>query len=171
MAAVSLIALSTIFHLANPLNAMQILFINILMDGEYTSSTSSFRWQRLMSAPVAGPPSQSLGVDPADRSVMKRPPRKKDAPIINKRLIARVLFSASMIIVGVLFIYLYELSDGSMSRRDQTMASSTSRLTFAMILTSFPLQQPRLSRRSSFWTWYLRFKTGDSTVASHKTGC
>ncbi|KAG8952440.1 High affinity Ca2+/Mn2+ P-type ATPase-like protein [Tulasnella sp. 424] len=100
VAALSLITISTMFQLANPLNPMQILFINILMDG---------------------PPSQSLGVDPADRAVMNRPPRKKDAPIINQRLITRVLFSAAMIILGVSFIYLHELSDGSMSRRDQTM--------------------------------------------------
>jgi P-type Ca2+ transporter type 2C len=32
-AALSLITLSTFFGLSNPLNAMQILFINILMDG------------------------------------------------------------------------------------------------------------------------------------------
>lgn len=34
VAALTLITLSTFFHLRNPLNAMQILFINILMDGE-----------------------------------------------------------------------------------------------------------------------------------------
>lgn len=33
-AALTLITLSTMFHMPNPLNAMQILFINILMDGE-----------------------------------------------------------------------------------------------------------------------------------------
>jgi hypothetical protein len=33
--------LSTMFGLTNPLNAMQILFINILMDG----TSSSFRWR------------------------------------------------------------------------------------------------------------------------------
>ncbi|KAG8699087.1 High affinity Ca2+/Mn2+ P-type ATPase-like protein [Ceratobasidium sp. 395] len=100
VAALTLITLSTMFHLSNPLNAMQILFINILMDG---------------------PPSQSLGVDPVDRAVMKRPPRRKDEPIITQRLIGRVLFSASIIVFGTLFIYAHELSDGSMSRRDQTM--------------------------------------------------
>ncbi|KAG8930042.1 High affinity Ca2+/Mn2+ P-type ATPase-like protein [Tulasnella sp. 418] len=100
VAALTLITLSTAFRLANPLNPMQILFINILMDG---------------------PPSQSLGVDPADRSVMKRPPRKKDAPIISPRLVSRVMFSASIIVLGTLFVYIYELSDGRMSRRDQTM--------------------------------------------------
>ncbi|KAB5590661.1 hypothetical protein CTheo_5885 [Ceratobasidium theobromae] len=61
VAALTLITLSTMFRMSNPLNAMQILFINILMDG---------------------PPSQSLGVDPVDHAVMRRPPRKKDEPII-----------------------------------------------------------------------------------------
>ena len=69
----------------------------------------------------SGPPSQSLGVDPADQAVMQKPPRPKNAPIIDQRVIFRVLFSASVMVVLTLFIYLYELSDGRMSRRDQTM--------------------------------------------------
>ncbi|GAB1520993.1 High affinity Ca2+/Mn2+ P-type ATPase-like protein [Rhizoctonia solani] len=100
VAALTLITLSTMFRLSNPLNAMQILFINILMDG---------------------PPSQSLGVDPVDRAVMKRPPRRKDEPIITQRIVGRVLFSASIIVLGIMFVYAHELSGGSMSRRDQTM--------------------------------------------------
>ncbi|KAG1725543.1 HAD-like domain-containing protein [Suillus occidentalis] len=75
-AALTLITLSTLFGFSNPLNAMQILFINILMDG---------------------PPSQSLGVDPVDPAVMRKPPRKKNEPIITKRLLYRVLFSAATI--------------------------------------------------------------------------
>ncbi|KAF8161750.1 Ca-transporting ATPase [Mycena galopus ATCC 62051] len=99
-AALTLITLSTMLGLSNPLNAMQILFINILMDG---------------------PPSQSLGVDPVDPAVMRRPPRKKDAPIITRRLLYRVLFSASIIVVGTLFVYMFALEDDNMSRREQTM--------------------------------------------------
>ncbi|WRT66553.1 calcium-transporting P-type ATPase, PMR1-type [Kwoniella shivajii] len=100
VAALSLITLSTFFKLANPLNAMQILFINILMDG---------------------PPAQALGVDPVDKEVMRRPPRKKGDHVLSKRLIYRVAFSATMIVLGTLYIYARETSDGSMSRRDQTM--------------------------------------------------
>ena len=84
---------------------VSVLFINILMDG---------------------PPSQSLGVDPVNREVMRKPPRRKDAPVLSKRLLIRVLFSASMIILGTLFVYAHELSDGKVSRRDQTMVSSSS---------------------------------------------
>lgn len=102
-AALTLITLSTMFGLSNPLNAMQILFINILMDG---------------------PPSQSLGVDPVDPAVMRRPPRKKDAPIITKQLLYRVIFAASLIVMGTLFVYMYRLSDDEVSRRGQTMTFS-----------------------------------------------
>jgi len=99
-AALTLITLSTMFGLTNPLNAMQILFINILMDG---------------------PPSQSLGVDPVDHAVMRKPPRKKGERIIDGRIRLRVLFSATIIVDGTLFIYYFALSDNNMSRRDQTM--------------------------------------------------
>ncbi|GAC96061.1 hypothetical protein PHSY_003640 [Pseudozyma hubeiensis SY62] len=89
VAALTLITLSTAFRLKLPLNAMQILFINILMDG---------------------PPSQSLGVDPVDRkSVMSRPPRAKNAPVLNKRLLYRIAFSATMVVLGTLYIYIHEL--------------------------------------------------------------
>lgn len=40
-AALTLITLSTMLGLDNPLNAMQILFINILMDGGFLAATSS----------------------------------------------------------------------------------------------------------------------------------
>jgi Ca2+-transporting ATPase len=102
VAALSLITLSTILQLTNPLNAMQILFINILMDG---------------------PPAQALGVDPVDKEIMRRPPRKKGTSVLSRRLLGRVGFSAGCIVLGVLFIFAYESSDGSMSRRDQTMVS------------------------------------------------
>ncbi|KAG2142271.1 uncharacterized protein EDB93DRAFT_611333 [Suillus bovinus] len=99
-AALTLITLSTLFGFSNPLNAMQILFINILMDG---------------------PPSQSLGVDPVDPAVMRRPPRKKNESIITKRLLYRVLFSAATIVCGTSFIYTTALGDDLVSRREQTM--------------------------------------------------
>ncbi|BGP12439.1 High affinity Ca2+/Mn2+ P-type ATPase-like protein [Rhodosporidiobolus nylandii] len=100
VAALSLITLSTALGLPNPLNPMQILFINVIMDG---------------------PPSQSLGVDPVDRDAMRRPPRAKNAPILTRRLMYRVAFSAAMIICGVLFVLARQRGDGSDLARDQTM--------------------------------------------------
>lgn len=111
VAALSLITLSTAFGLKLPLNPMQILFINILMDG---------------------PPSQSLGVDPVDSQlVMRRKPRRKDAPVLTKRILLRVAFSAAVIVMGTLYVYVSELTgDGFADERDQTMVRLSQRLRY-----------------------------------------
>ncbi|CAB4382590.1 unnamed protein product [Rhizophagus irregularis] len=100
IAALTLITMSTISGLQNPLNAMQILWINILMDG---------------------PPAQSLGVEPVDEGVMRQPPRKKNAPILTTALIMRVVTSAVVMVAGTLFIYVKEMRDGIVTARDTTM--------------------------------------------------
>ncbi|KAI4290055.1 MAG: hypothetical protein L6R35_000677 [Caloplaca aegaea] len=101
VAALSLVLLSTFLGFRNPLNAMQILWINILMDG---------------------PPAQSLGVEPVDPAVMSRPPRSKTARVLSRALIQRVLTSATVIMLGTLIIYIREMStDRSINARDTTM--------------------------------------------------
>ncbi|KAF9733396.1 hypothetical protein PMIN06_010843 [Paraphaeosphaeria minitans] len=100
-AALSLVLFSTFLGFQNPLNAMQILWINILMDG---------------------PPAQSLGVEPVDPAVMSRPPRPRHARVLTRALIQRVLQSASIIMLGTLFTYYREMSDdGEITARDTTM--------------------------------------------------
>ncbi|XP_072492299.1 calcium-transporting ATPase type 2C member 2 isoform X4 [Notamacropus eugenii] len=84
ISALSLITLSTVFNLPNPLNAMQILWINIIMDG---------------------PPAQSLGVEPVDKDALKHPPRSIKDTILSKALIMKILISAVIIISGTLFIF------------------------------------------------------------------
>lgn len=100
LAALSLIALATLLGLENPLNAMQILWINILMDG---------------------PPAQSLGVEEVDPAIMNRPPRPKDSPVLTSAIIRRVLFSAVTIVFGVMTVFYFELDGGQVTKRDTTM--------------------------------------------------
>ncbi|KAH7727794.1 hypothetical protein AAVH_04838 [Aphelenchoides avenae] len=101
VAALSLIALSTMFHFENPLNAMQILWINIIMDG---------------------PPAQSLGVEPVDGDIIKQPPRDVKQPMITKNLIISILSSSFIIIVGTMFVFYKEMSaDNKITPRDTTM--------------------------------------------------
>ncbi|KAI9762185.1 MAG: High affinity Ca2+/Mn2+ P-type ATPase-like protein [Geoglossum simile] len=101
VAALSLVLLSTFFGLKTPLNPMQILWINIIMDG---------------------PPAQSLGVEPVDPAVMTRPPRSRKARVLTRAVIQRVLTSASIIMVGTMMIYIREMSlDGKITARDTTM--------------------------------------------------
>ncbi|XP_006087145.1 calcium-transporting ATPase type 2C member 2 [Myotis lucifugus] len=101
IAALSLIALSTMCNLPNPLNAMQILWINIIMDG---------------------PPAQSLGVEPVDKDTLRQPPRKVKDMILSRALILKILLSASVIISGTLFIFWKEIpEDKASTPRTTTM--------------------------------------------------
>ncbi|EDN94018.1 hypothetical protein SS1G_09885 [Sclerotinia sclerotiorum 1980 UF-70] len=69
-----------------------------------------------------GPPAQSLGVEPVDPDVMNKPPRVRNAPVLTRALIARVLTSATIIMLGTMAVYTHEmLSDGQISKRDTTM--------------------------------------------------
>ncbi|KAF1793683.1 P-type ATPase, cytoplasmic domain N [Phytophthora cactorum] len=92
-----------------------------------TSSTScasnSILWINII---MDGPPAQSLGVEPVDHDVMKEGPRSKDASIITRTMIRRVLTSACFIVCGTLYVFWVELSaDGTISKRDRTMSFTT----------------------------------------------
>ncbi|OWK15790.1 hypothetical protein Celaphus_00004004, partial [Cervus elaphus hippelaphus] len=102
ISALSLITLSTVCNLPNPLNAMQILWINIIMDG---------------------PPAQSLGVEPVDKDTLRQPPRNVKDQILSRALVLRILLSATTIISGTLFIFWKEMpEDRASTPRTTTMA-------------------------------------------------
>uniref|UniRef100_A0A673KTM2 Calcium-transporting ATPase n=1 Tax=Sinocyclocheilus rhinocerous TaxID=307959 RepID=A0A673KTM2_9TELE len=90
IAALTLISLATLMNFPNPLNAMQILWINIIMDG---------------------PPAQSLGVEPVDRDVIRKPPRNVRDSIITRSLIVKILVSSSFIVCGTLFVFWREVGN------------------------------------------------------------
>ena len=100
IAALTLIAMSTIMHIPNPLNAMQILYINILMDG---------------------PPAQSLGVETVDMDVLKQPPRNVKEPVLTRDLLVSIIISAAFIVCGTMLVFVSEMSDGVVTPRDTTM--------------------------------------------------
>ena len=75
---------------------------------------------------------------------MRKPPRKKDESIIDRRIRFRILFSATIIVAGTLFIYYFALSDDHMSRRDQTMVCPT-------ILTHSPALGGDIGREWAEW--------------------
>jgi len=101
IAALSLIAISTILGLPSPLNAMQVLWINILMDG---------------------PPAQSLGLEPSDPDLTKGKPRPRGEKLLNKGIIKRILINATLILSGTFWVLRREyLDDGRLSDHERTM--------------------------------------------------
>ena len=84
IAALLLIIFSTLGNLPNPMNAMQILWINIIMDG---------------------PPAQSLGVEPAHSDVMSTPPSARDDPIVSLHLVGQCLVPAIATVLNVMWAF------------------------------------------------------------------
>ncbi|KNC87117.1 hypothetical protein SARC_00740 [Sphaeroforma arctica JP610] len=103
-AAMGTVGIANLLGYPSPLNAMQILWINIIMDG---------------------PPAQSLGVEPVDQDVMKRPPRALSEPIITRSLLENVVLSAVFIIAGSLYVFTHEMGDVKVSARTTTMSFTT----------------------------------------------
>jgi Ca2+-transporting ATPase len=100
LAALGLIACSMFVPSATgqpPLNPMQILLINIIMDG---------------------PPAQSLGVEPIHPDVLARPPRPRGSPILSRELLLRTGLSAAYILAGCLAVFYWEcqVAPGDSSR-------------------------------------------------------
>ncbi|MCL2156997.1 MAG: cation-translocating P-type ATPase [Methanobrevibacter sp.] len=87
--AILTIVSASILSLPIPFNPIQILWINIIMDG---------------------PPAQSLGVEGAEKNIMNRKPGKGD--ILNRNNLGRIVIAGIVMAIGTLAIYLYELSVG-----------------------------------------------------------
>lgn len=111
VAALSIVALATFMGFKCPINAMQILWINIIMDG---------------------PPAQSLGVEPVHGAIVRRAPRKAQDPVISNRLMLRVLTSGALIVIGTLWVFSREMTENGVlsratepTRRDTTMTFTT----------------------------------------------
>jgi len=73
-----------------PLIPIQILWLNIVTDGL---------------------PALALGLDPAEKGIMKRPPRNPSEQIINKKLFITVIFVGVLIAGGTLYLFAVHLPD------------------------------------------------------------
>jgi P-type Ca2+ transporter type 2C len=97
--AILTITSASVMGLPIPFNPIQVLWINIIMDG---------------------PPAQSLGVEPPEKGVMERPPLKEE--IIPRRNLIKIVVAGVVMTVGTLALYYYLLSGGTDLTKAMTMA-------------------------------------------------
>jgi P-type Ca2+ transporter type 2C len=99
--AILTIVSASVMSLPVPFNPIQILWINIIMDG---------------------PPAQSLGVEPPDKDIMERKPEKEN--ILPQTTILRIAFAGIVMSIGTLSLYYYELISGTSVIKATTIAFS-----------------------------------------------
>ncbi len=105
IAAILTILASSIMVLPLPFNPVQLLWINIIMDG---------------------PPAQSLGVEASDKNIMKIEP--SDENILSLDNLLHITLIGLVMAIGTLGLYIYELNQGS----SQLLASSCAFTVFVM---------------------------------------
>lgn len=97
--AILTIVSASLINIPVPFNPIQILWINIIMDG---------------------PPAQSLGVEPPESDIMLRKPERED--IMPRRNLLRIVIAGAVMAAGTLGLYMYMLSSGNGVERAMTVA-------------------------------------------------
>ncbi len=110
-----------------PFTALQILFVNLVMDG---------------------PPAMSLGVDPVSQDAMSRPPRPAHERILTCPRLQRILLSSVVMGVGTLAVLL--LAPGPEPELGEPSTAGTMAFVTFVFFQAFNLLNVRHSTRSVF---------------------
>ena len=87
--AILTITIGSLLPIPTPFTPIQLLWINIIMDG---------------------PPAQSLGLEGSEENIMRRPPEKGE--IIDKKTMFKIIISGIVMTIGTLGLFIYELNNG-----------------------------------------------------------
>ena len=87
--AILTITIGSLLPIPTPFTPIQLLWINIIMDG---------------------PPAQSLGLEGPEKDIMRRPPEKGE--LINRKTMMKITISGIVMAIGTLGLFIYELNTG-----------------------------------------------------------
>ena len=90
---------TSIFMLPVPFNPVQLLWINIVMDG---------------------PPAQTLGMEGSERNIMRRQPETAD--ILNKKVLIKIFIAGLVMAIGSIALFSYKLAIGASQKQAMTVA-------------------------------------------------
>lgn len=97
--AILTILTASFMSLPIPFNPVQLLWINIIMDG---------------------PPAQTLGMEGAEKNIMKRKPETSD--ILNKTVLIKIIITGIVMAAGTVGLYIYQLNIGASKVKAMTVA-------------------------------------------------
>ena len=87
--AILTITIGSLLPIPTPFTPIQLLWINIIMDG---------------------PPAQSLGLEGPEKDIMRRPP--EEGELINRKTMIKITISGIVMAIGTLGLFIYELNNG-----------------------------------------------------------
>ncbi len=127
--AILTVLVATLLGLPAPFTAIQLLWINIIMDG---------------------PPAMTLGVEPPRDGIMREPPRRQAAQILTGPRLAKLALYGAIMMVGTLYLFRQALE-----MYGQTYALTLAFTTFVMF-QFFNVFNARAETGSAFNTHFFR---------------
>jgi Ca2+-transporting ATPase len=85
------------------------IFINIILGGPLILIPVQILWMNLV---TDGMTAVALGLEPAEKDILKHPPRPKEEPILDRYGIIMILFLGTYIGLATLWLYHYYLNSG-----------------------------------------------------------
>ena len=130
--AILTVLLAPFMGLPLPFTPIQLLWVNIIMDG---------------------PPAMALGVDPAQPDMMTHPPRRATERILKLRLLGKLVAYGTIMMTGTLGVLWWGLETGS-EKHAQSMAFTT-----FVLFQVFNAFNSRVAKRSTFNANFFRNRT------------
>ena len=90
---------TSLLSLPLPFNPVQLLWLNIVMDG---------------------PPAQTLGIEGEEKNLMKRPPESGD--ILTKKTMTEILITGIVMAIGTISVFYYEIINNAGISKSMTIA-------------------------------------------------
>lgn len=90
---------ASLLSLPLPFNPVQLLWLNIVMDG---------------------PPAQTLGIEGAEKDIMKRPPETGD--ILTKETMLKILITGLVMAIGTVAVFFWQIKIGTPTKKAMTIA-------------------------------------------------
>ena len=130
--AILTVLLAPFMGLPLPFTPIQLLWVNIIMDG---------------------PPAMALGVDPAQPDMMTHPPRKATERILKMRLLGKLVAYGTIMMIGTLGVLWWGLETGT-EKHAQSLAFTT-----FVLFQVFNAFNSRVAKRSTFNANFFRNRT------------
>ncbi|MEA1888612.1 MAG: HAD-IC family P-type ATPase [Pseudomonadota bacterium] len=116
------------YLLSSNLGEVVAIFVNILLGGPLILLPVQILWMNLV---TDGMTAVALGLEPAEKGIMQRPPRAAREPILDRGGILRILLLGGYIGIATLWLFHHYLQDG---RPEQMMLAQTVAFTGIIML-------------------------------------
>ena len=126
--AILTITLGSLLPVPTPFTPIQLLWINIIMDG---------------------PPAQSLGLEGPEENIMRRPPERGE--LIDKKTMIKIIISGIVMTIGTLGLFYWELKNGGANVKTKAITVAFTVFVLYQLFNALNYRSSSKMRNTMLW--------------------